>query len=73
MVSGVSGLQLEASAHLDPGISVPPAALGGTGQGVRYCAQVPNGQKRFTHQDALGYDHVVFLGKWSTRTSLKAL
>jgi hypothetical protein len=42
---------------------------GGTGQGVCDCAQVPHGQKRFTHQDALGYAHVVFLGKWSTTDS----
>ena len=69
MVSGVYGLQLEASASLDHGLSGPTAALGGRGQRVCSCAQVPNGQKRFTHQDALGYAHVVFLGKWSTTDS----
>jgi Transposase DDE domain len=37
--------------------------LYGTGQGVHYCAQGPNSQQRLTHQDALGYTPVVFLGQ----------
>ena len=73
MVSGVYRIQLEASAYLDHGISVPPAASAGRGKAYAMCAQGPNGQKRLTPQDALGYAPVVFLGKWSTTDESQSL